>query len=309
MAQNDYLLWAGGAGANVEPQASFAADPARTTGEATGKASSARANKLWRQASMWSVALATLVNNNGQDALDDGNPDNLVAALTTALSGLLTGIPGILPSTGDGKLTFKTVADPGWVMMVDGSIGNALSNATERANADTAALYTLLWNNVANTDAPVQDSTGNPVARGASAAADFGSNRRLVLPKQLGRAIVISGTGSGLTARSLGGAFGVESQTILQTHLPAYDLSITDPGHGHGVNDPEHSHNYNIASATGAGAAPIVGPPVSNQNTNVAATGISIQNSITGISVHSNGGGTPLPVVQASTAWNVMIKL
>lgn len=71
----------------------------------------------------------------------------------------------------------------GWVNANGGSIGNAASGATERANADCSALFTVVWNNLANADAPVQDSAGTPVARGASAAADFAANRRIVLNK------------------------------------------------------------------------------------------------------------------------------
>lgn len=93
-------------------------------------------------------------------------------------------------STGDVKLTLKTTADTGWVLMNDGSIGSAASGATTRANADTESLYTLIWNNVADQWAPV---TGG---RGASAAADFSANKPIALPKTLGRSLAGYGTGS-----------------------------------------------------------------------------------------------------------------
>jgi hypothetical protein len=98
-------------------------------------------------------------------------------------------------STGDAKFTFKIVSDAGWVMANDGSIGNASSGATLRANADTAALYTLLWDNIADQWCPVYDSSGVKVARGANAAADFAANRRLRLSRALGRAIAVAGIG------------------------------------------------------------------------------------------------------------------
>lgn len=51
-------------------------------------------------------------------------------------------------STGDRKETYKTVADPGWVMLTsNATIGNNLSNATTR-DWSTFALFTLLWNNI-----------------------------------------------------------------------------------------------------------------------------------------------------------------
>ncbi len=92
-------------------------------------------------------------------------------------------------STGDVKLTLKAVADTSWVLMNDTTIGDATSGATGRANADTAALYALLWNNVVDQWAPV--SSG----RGANAAADFAAHKKIALPKTLGRALAGYGTG------------------------------------------------------------------------------------------------------------------
>ncbi len=93
-------------------------------------------------------------------------------------------------TTGDVKLTLKTSADTGWVLMNDGTIGSASSSATTRANADTESLYTLIWTNITDQWAPV---TGG---RGASAAADFAANKPLMLPKTLGRALAGYGTGT-----------------------------------------------------------------------------------------------------------------
>lgn len=150
------------------------------------------------------------------------DPDgNDLTQLAQAIIGLIaTHSPTF--TTGDVKLTMKTVADPGWVMMNDGSIGNAGSGATTRANADTEALFTLLWNNVDNAWAPVQDSAGSPIARGTSAAADFAAGRRLVLPRTLGRALAVAGGGAGLTARALGQYVGSETHTLTTAELPSH---------------------------------------------------------------------------------------
>jgi len=93
-------------------------------------------------------------------------------------------------TTGDGKLTLKTAADIGWVMANDLSIGSASSGATGRANADTSALYSLIWTNMVDQYAPV--ATG----RGGSAAGDFAANKAIFLPKTLGRALALGGTGT-----------------------------------------------------------------------------------------------------------------
>ena len=58
-------------------------------------------------------------------------------------------------STGDVKLSFKSVADPGWILMNDGSIGDATSNATTLASALTQPLFTLMYNVIVDTWAPI----------------------------------------------------------------------------------------------------------------------------------------------------------
>ena len=98
--------------------------------------------------------------------------------------------PGTLFSTADVKLTFKVTADPGWVLMNDGTIGSASSGASNRANADTETLYTHFWDNVLDKYCPI---TGG---RGDSAAADFAADKAMRLPKALGRALATLGTGT-----------------------------------------------------------------------------------------------------------------
>lgn len=119
-------------------------------------------------------------------------------------------------TTGDIKATYKTTADSTWIMMNDGTIGDGSSGGTTRANADTSALFILLWTNVSNTYAAVSGG------RGGSAAADFAAHKTIALPKALGRAMFASGAGSGLTSRSLGQYAGAETYTILLANLPAY---------------------------------------------------------------------------------------
>lgn len=75
----------------------------------------------------------------------------------------------------------RTSAPTGWVKENGGTIGNAASGATTRANADTAALFSLLWGQFSNTILPIQTSTGTASTRGASAAADYAANKRLPL--------------------------------------------------------------------------------------------------------------------------------
>lgn len=196
-------------------------------------------------------------------------------------------------TTGDVKLTLKTVADTGWIMANDGTIGSASSGATTRAHADTEALYTLLWNNISDTYAPV--STG----RGASAAADFAANKTIALTKMLGRALGIGGAGAGLTARSLGQTVGAETHTLTQdeTPLKSHSHGITDPGHSHGRG--EFTGQNMIGGSAGAHVRLNTNPM---ENTDSAVTGITVN-------ATADDTATPHNNMQPTSFLNAMIKL
>lgn len=93
----------------------------------------------------------------------------------------------VLMPTGSEWGYWGTTAPAGFVMASGRTIGNAASGGTERANADTEALFTLLWNSTAQTEFPIQTSAGGASTRGASAAADFAANKRMPLPDLRGR--------------------------------------------------------------------------------------------------------------------------
>src|SRR5262245_62153853 len=180
----------------------------------------------------------------GKFATDDGPPSD--GNIYGQQDGDWVKIAIPIWSTGDAKLTFKTVADVGWVMMNDGSIGDASSGATTRANADCQALFTLFFNNCADADVPLQTSTGAATTRAAqgTAAAAWGAHCRMVLPKVLGRALAGAGAGAGLTNRPLGSKTGAETHTMSVAEMASHNHTITDPGHTHvaTVNDPGHTH-------------------------------------------------------------------
>ncbi len=201
-----------------------------------------------------------------------GADGTVLTADSTAAAGVSWQAAGF--TTGDGKLTLKTAADTGWVMADDGTIGSASSGATTRANADTEALYTLLWTNVSDTYAPV--TTG----RGASAAADFAANKPIALTKQLGRAIAIAGAGSGLTARALGETLGEEEHILTEAEMPS------------------HVHTEQVALDTPGGTD-------LNEITSSSATD-TVSNYYDTL---PTGGDQAHNNMQPSSFWNVMIKL
>lgn len=194
------------------------------------------------------------------------------------------------PRTGDIKSSYVSnplstaanLALKGWVPMNDGSIGNVGSGATTRANKDTFQLFKTIWDGVTNFWAPTQDSGGTPVSRGASAVADFVALRRLVLPLSLGRALAAAGTGTGLTARTLGQNLGSETITLNAM-----------PGHTH-----NGSGGTSFVMSTGGGLQfGAAGAP---------ATTAAITGTVTG---QSGGGSAADGNMPPTSFFNVYIKL
>lgn len=226
-------------------------------------------------------------------------------------------------TTGDGKLTLKTTADSTWVMANDGTIGDALSGATTRANADCEDLFTLLWNNISNTYAAVSGG------RGANAAADWAAHKTIALTKQLGRAIVISGTGSGLTARTLGATFGEESHALTSaengahthtgttgtesaTHTHSGTTSTESADHTHQETTPTLGNQGTIGSSGSylvASVAAATTSGISALHTHTITTGGQSVNHTHTITTDSSGSGTAHNNMQPSAFWNIMIKL
>jgi hypothetical protein len=132
---------------------------------------------------------------------------------------------------------------PGYVRLNGRSIGNAASGGTERAHADTSALFTYLWN--ATTDAIAPVSGG----RGGSAAADFAANKNLGLPSFQG-AIPIGLDDMGATAggffTGLGFAVGTETTPGARTGANGAALNASNiPAHAHsGTTNPESAHTH-----------------------------------------------------------------
>jgi microcystin-dependent protein len=197
-------------------------------------------------------------------------------------------------TTGDTKFSIDPTAQAGWIVYnlntASGTIGDASSTATVRANADCSALFQMIWNSVADADCPV---TGG---RGANAAADFAAHKQIGLPWIPGRTVIGNAGGASLTTRVIGRVYGEETHLLTVAEIPSHT-------HANSLNDPGHTHSSNAAAAnastTGGGGFLIGG---GNATINGAATNMSITNA-------AQGGGGAHNVMQPSISLWAKVKL
>jgi microcystin-dependent protein len=146
-----------------------------------------------------------------------------------------------LLDTGDVIWSYTTGARSGFVRANGRTIGSASSGASERANADTQALYEHLW----GVDANLSVAGG----RGASAAADFAANKALTLPDIKGRALFgLDDMGATEAERIttngtiLGAVGGTETHTLASSEMPSHTHTGTTASGG------SHTHTVSISS-------------------------------------------------------------
>lgn len=133
-------------------------------------------------------------NSSGTDGAKIVGYHNATTAANNTLKKALDEIYSLIASinlskfrTGDVKGSIHTTAETGWILLDDGTIGNASSGATTRANADTQDLFELLWSVTTDQWCPVSGG------RGASGSADFAANKTIRLPQVRGRVLASSG--------------------------------------------------------------------------------------------------------------------
>lgn len=165
---------------------------------------------------------------------------------------------------------YGSTAPAGWIL-TNGTIGNAASGATNRANADTLDLYTLIWGSFANAEAAV--STG----RGANAAADYAANKTIAVPSAMERVIagrttaaatILSAAGSGLDSAVMGKTGGhqqMASHNHSATGLGSVGNNLFNgTGRAVGTADGVNSGNYQdvlvTVNSSGGGNAQNVQP-------------------------------------------------
>lgn len=194
----------------------------------------------------------------------NGNDPVILSQLQTLLADLA------VEQTGSVKGFRRTTAPAGWVKENGGTIGNASSGATTRANADTEALFTLLWNEFSNTILPIQTSAGAASTRGASASADFAANKRMPLFDSRSRFHRGADDGLGYDATLTVGASQADA-------LKSHTHGVTDPGHDHGFSYTVPTR-VNDADRGNTGTSSLFSiDTFATPDTDSATTGISIQ--------------------------------
>src|SRR5258708_1944894 len=109
-------------------------------------------------------AMTAALPMGGQKIIGMADPTVATDATTKAYVDALI---AALYSTGDIKLTLKTAPDSGWLMFDDGTFGSATSGSSNSNSAANQALFTLLFNNIADAWAPILTSGGGATTRAA----------------------------------------------------------------------------------------------------------------------------------------------
>lgn len=124
----------------------------------------------------------------------------------------------------------------------------------------------------------ILSAIGNPIERGANAAADFAAHKRIVTPCIAGRAITSAGAGAGLTTRFLGEIAGAE--TVTQTDSTMFP-------HAHSVDQAQQYYGA------------MQDPPIYGQYWYYGVN----------VTTGSRGGGQPMNTLSPETFMNIMVKL
>jgi hypothetical protein len=143
---------------------------------------------------------------------------------------------------------------PEFYLWCDGkTIGDGLSGATARANADVHDLFIALWS---ATGLKIYESTGALSARGASAEADWASHKRLELPKLNGRTLIgcdnLGDTPADVVrdanADVIGGTGGTEKHTLSVNELPSHNHTLKSATPSYNANMRHDSGDWTLAN-------------------------------------------------------------
>lgn len=214
--------------------------------------------------------------------------------------------PGTI-SSGTPMPSFSSTVPNGFVACNANTIGNASSNGTNRANADTLLAYRSIWLAFSNTACPIFTSAGSPTTRGANPDADFAANKALSTPDMRGRGLIgVDTMAGGATTRLTGVPVTLGNATtpgsVIGENLHAL-VTAENGSHNHIASDPGHTHPYNSSTDTGVQANSPPGGHIYNPS--AATTGTSF----TGITIGTSGSGTGHNTVSQTVTvfWNIKL--
>lgn len=251
------------------------------------------------------ITITNAALNNPPAIKASGGDTNISLKLQPKGTGTVNDAVGVMVPTGVVMDYVGSSAPTGWVLLSGRTIGDATSGGSERANADTELLFTLIWNSMADSEAPV--STG----RGASAAADFAAHKTITLPDGRGRAVFgkdnmggstasrVTNGNSGITATTLGVSGGDER--LFQHQHSAGTLSADSGG--------AHTHNvdgYDNAGALTRLQADLTGAAVA---ATVATTSNGAHTHTVSGSTANAGGNTTSQNMPPALILNKIVKL
>ena len=143
--QNDFLPFAVGGGANVLDQSVYAADTTLlANGVQTGAASSAQANKTWRQPTIIASVIAQYINaKTGQNTIDDGTTSTLLTNFADAIiNNAVTIDTGTTPNTYSGTLSPTPTLSDGFKILFKPSTSNTTISTFNLNGLGAAAIVT-----------------------------------------------------------------------------------------------------------------------------------------------------------------------
>jgi len=193
--------------------------------------------------------------------------------------------PTTVLATGDFKLVYNTGVLTGFVRCNGRTIGSATSGATERANADTSALFSFLW----GADPNLAVSGG----RGASASADFSANKTITLPDCRGRAFAgLDDMGNSAASRLTSTYFGATTTTLGVTSTTTDHVTLST------TNLPPYTPSGSVSGSITS---------ILLQTRSASTTGVNDNNSLalgtsTGTLIGANGGFFLSGVISGSLA-------